>query len=230
MRDKGLLPNAVNSYLRGVNPYLAWLHENDHLQVKLKLKRLKCPDKNLKTLSDQQIRSLLSYKPTNFSEARLLAILTLLTDSGLRIREAMSLRRKDADLDNLLIDVVGKGGKFRRVPISPECRKVLFKHLRSHNFDLVFCTRSGCPVIYDNMRRDFRLLCGKLAITGFDSAFHAFRRYFATYAIRRNVNPLLVQRMMGHSSLQMLNRYCKTEVSDLSVNHVSALQTGGAGR
>jgi integrase/recombinase XerD len=182
----------------------------------------------LKTLSNAQIGALLSYRPKTQGETRLLAILALLTDSGLRIEEALSLRRKDIDFENCLIDVVGKGGKFRRIPVSPECRKTLFRHIKSHNFDLVFCNRSGCKLKYDNVRRDFNKLCVKVGIdqSSFHGSMHAFRRYFATFAIRKNVNPLLVQRMMGHSSLQMLNRYCKTEVSDLSANHVSALQGG----
>jgi integrase len=63
-----------------------------------------------------------------------------------------------------------------------------------------------------------------LGIVGFDGSFHAFRRYFVTYSIRHNVNPFMVQRMVGHSSLAMTNTYLKLETQDLSRAHTSALQ------
>jgi integrase/recombinase XerD len=228
LREQGKTANCVNSYIRGINPFLSWLFENGHLQDRLRVKKLKCEEKQMRTFSDAQIRAILNCKPKTKTEHRLLALLALLVDTGVRINEALTLSRASIDFENLLIDVKGKGAKVRRIPFSIECRKVLFKHLRSHSHDLLFCNRDGGKVRYDNLRRDFRKLITKLGIKGFDGSFHAFRRYFVTYSIRKNVNPLLVQRMCGHSDLQMVNRYCKTEVSDLTANHVSALhQTGG---
>ena len=227
LRERGMSPSGLNCYARGINVFLAWLSESGHVFERLKVKKLKCEEKQMRTFSDAQIRAILNCKPKTKAEHRLLALLTLLVDTGVRINEALTLRRGAVDFENLLIDVKGKGSKLRRIPFSIECRKVLFKHLRSHSHELVFCSRDGAKLRYDNLRRDFRKLITKLGIKGFDGSFHAFRRYFVTYSIRRNVNPLLVQRMCGHSDLQMVNRYCKTEVSDLSANHVSALQTGG---
>jgi integrase/recombinase XerD len=78
--------------------------------------------------------------------------------------------------------------------------------------------------MYNNVRRDLRRLTAQLGIVGFDGSFHAFRRYFVTYSIRHNVNPFMVQRMVGHSSLAMTNTYLKLETQDLSRAHTSALQ------
>ena len=226
MRESGKSVAAVNAYLRGMRPFVNWLHENGHLQERLKLKKLKCEEKAIRTFSDAHIRALLSYKPQTKTERRLLALLTLLTDTGVRIDEALTLTRGAIDFDNLLLTVRGKGNKTRIVPFSIECRKVLFKHLQSHSHERVFCTRNGGKLQYNNMRRDFNALCEKLGITGFDGSFHAFRRYYATYAIRKNTNPFVVQRQLGHTSLTMTNRYAKLTTEDLSANHVSALQGG----
>ena len=168
----------------------------------------------------------MSYKPQTKTEHRLLALLTLLTDTGVRIDEALTVTRLSIDFENLLLTVTGKGNKSRIVPFSIECRKVLFKHLRSHSHGLVFYNRNGGKLLYNNLRRDLNNLCGRLGITGFDGSFHAFRRYFATYAIRRNTNPFVVQRQLGHASLTMTNRYVKLTTDDLAAHHVSALQGG----
>lgn len=226
LRERGKSANCVNSYIRGINPFLSWLFENKYLTENLKLKKLKCEERQMRTFSDAQIRAMLSYKPNTKTERRLLALLTLLTDTGVRINEALTLTRRAVDFENLLIDVKGKGSKVRRIPFSVECRKVLFKYLKEHSHELVFCNREGGKVRYDNLRRDFRKLVSRLGVKGFDGSFHAFRRYFVTHSIRKNVNPFLVQRMVGHSSLSMTNKYLKLETADLSSAHVSALQGG----
>lgn len=223
LREKGMSTACLNAYIRSVSSFLRWLFENEYLQTKPVLKKMKCEEKPLGTFTDAQINTLLSYRATKKSESRLLALLSLLVDTGLRIDEALSLRRENVDLENLLIDVVkGKGGKYRRIPISAECRKVLFKHLRSHSHEIVFCNRFG-----SKRRYDFIGLLDKLGIQ-VDGSFHAFRRYFATYAIRHNVSVFLIQRQLGHSSLSMTNKYLKLETSDLSRAHISALASGGA--
>ena len=226
MRESGKSIPAVNAYLRGMRPFVNWVFENGFLHERLKLKKLKCEEKVIRTFSDAHIRALLSYKPQTTTEHRLLALLTLLTDTGVRIDEALTLARSSVDFENLLLTVTGKGSKSRIVPFSVECRKILFKHLR-HSHELVFCNRGGGKLLYNNLRRDFNALCAKLGINGFDGSFHAFRRYFATYAIRKNTNPFVVQRQLGHTSLTMTNRYAKLTTADLSANHVSALQAGG---
>jgi integrase/recombinase XerD len=226
MRQESKNPNGINAYIRGLRPFLRFLSDNGHIKDGLKLKKLKCEEKQMRTFSDAQIRAILSYKPKTKAEHRLHALLMLLIDTGVRINEALTLTRRAVDFENLLIDVKGKGSKVRRIPLSIECRKVLFRHLHSHSHELIFCNRDGGKIRYDNLRREFRKLVSKLAIKGFDGSFHAFRRYFVTYSIRKNVNPFLVQRMLGHSSLSMTNKYLKLETSDLSSAHVSALQGG----
>ena len=62
MRESGKSVAAVNAYLRGMRPFVNWLHENGHLQERLKLKKLKCEEKAIRTFSDAHIRALLSYK------------------------------------------------------------------------------------------------------------------------------------------------------------------------
>jgi integrase/recombinase XerD len=228
MRESGKSIPAVNAYLRGIRPFINWLFDNGHLPDRLKLKKLKCEEKPMRTFTDAQVRAILNSKPRSKTQQRLLALLTLLTDTGVRVDEALTLTRGAIDLDNLLLTVRGKGNKTRVVPFSIECRKVLFKYMRSHSHERVFCNRHGGKLLYNNVRRDFNGLCQKLGIEGFDGSFHAFRRYFATYAIRKNTNPFVVQRQLGHASLTMTNRYAKLSTEDLAANHVSALQAGGA--
>ena len=89
---------------------------------------LKVEQRIIQTLSDSVMQTLLNQKPKRFDQWRLHALVCLLLDAGLRIEEALTLRRTDLDFDSLLVTVFGKGRKERRIPFSFELRKVLFRY------------------------------------------------------------------------------------------------------
>lgn len=213
LRERGTSIGAINAYLRGVNCFLNWLH-SEHNFEKLSLKLLKGNKRVFRSLSDEDLRTIVRYKPTCYTEKRLHLQLLLLIDTGLRINESINLERNKIDFDNLLLSVIGKGNKERIVPFSYELRKVLFKYCKSHPFELLFSTKDGRKISYDNVLRDFYSLIRKLGIKP-DGAFHAFRRTFATNYVRNGGNPLVLQRLLGHTTLQQTNVYVKLVTDDL---------------
>lgn len=219
MREKGLIPSTCNVHIRGMNSFLSWLFENEYISEQLKIKQLKIEQKVMKTFTDQQLKSIFSFKPKTFSEARLHAILSLVIDTGIRISEALDLRRDKVDFDNLLLTVNGKGNKERPVPISLELRRVLWKFSQKHKFDLMFPNRHGGKLLYNNIRRDFLKLCKKLEIEGFDGSFHAFRRKFARSYVKNGGNLFYLMKALGHTSLTMSKRYVEVETDDLKEMH-----------
>src|SRR6266496_2371816 len=161
LRQNGMSPSCCNAYIRGINSFLTWLNENGHSAEHLRVKSLKAETRVMKTFTDAQIKTIVTFKPKSPCELRLHALLCFVIDTGVRINEALTLTRSNIDLHNLLVTVLGKGNKQRIVPISIECRRILVKILQSHNFDFAFCTRDGCQLLYDNTRRDFNRLMGK---------------------------------------------------------------------
>src|SRR5262245_20371481 len=107
----------------------------------------------------------------------------------------------------------------RRIPISLECRKTLFRRLQTHNFDLVFCSRNGNSMRYDNIRRDFISLLNSVGIEKTEGSFHAFRRYFGKQYIRNGGNLLYLQKVFGHSTLEMTRKYVDADEEDLLLAH-----------
>ncbi len=168
----------------------------------------------MRSLTDEELKIIVRYKPKTFTEKRLQSVLLLMIDTGLRIHECLTLEKTKIDFDNLLLLVVGKGNKERIVPFSYELRKILFKYSATHPFELLFCTKNGCKVSYDNILRDFYILAKKLGIKP-DGAFHAFRRTFATNYVRNGGSPFVLQRMLGHTTLQQTNVYIKLVTEDL---------------
>ncbi|MFN7931090.1 MAG: tyrosine-type recombinase/integrase [Blastocatellia bacterium] len=126
LRDKGVKPVSCNTYISAVNAYFTRLFENKHIEAKVKIPKLKAELPLLQTVPLNDIQSLLNFKAKTFGEKRLQAMLVLIIDTGMRIDcEGLNVRRQDLDFDNLLISIIGKGGKPRIIPFSPECRKTL---------------------------------------------------------------------------------------------------------
>lgn len=212
-RERGASVGGINAYIRGVNTFLRWLHE-EHGYDNFSLKLLKGSKPLLRCLTDEEIKVIVRYKPINITEKRLHTALLLMMETGLRVNEVLTLEKVKVDFDNLLLTVLGKGSKERIVPFSYEFRKIFVRYLAKHKFDLIFCTSTGGKLRYDNFLRDFNNLMKKLKIEP-DGAFHGFRRTFATNYIRNGGSPLVLQRLLGHTTLQQTTAYVKLVTDDL---------------
>ena len=227
MREAGLSVTTVNITIRSWNSFLTWLHQNGHSKH-YRVKPLKEEQKQMKLLSDGQIKVLLAWKPDTKSrnEVRIFVLTRFLLDTGCRISESLNLRIDDIDFDNLLVTVFGKGRKSRTIPISIEMRKTFHIYLQKYRqttfpSEYVFCTSSGAVWSYQNARRELIRVCEKLdvPIKDVDGFFHMFRRKFATSYVKHGGNLMYLQHVMGHKTLQMTKAYIHPEDEDLREVH-----------
>jgi len=218
MRQAGIKPVSCNTYISCINAFLRWLHEEGHYPEPLKIAKLRVEKKVLKTFSEPQLQQIIRFKPNNFSQRRIHALLCTLIDTGVRIEEALTLRTSAVDFDNLLITVRGKGNKERIVPFSFELRKVLFKFVRRHNQKFLFPVRSGGHLEYHNARRDFKDLMTALGIE-LPGSFHNCRRAFAKNYLRRRGNLRYLQNVLGHESIVTTQGYVEVELEALQEAH-----------
>jgi integrase/recombinase XerD len=104
LREGGLSPVTVNTYLRSFNTFFAWLHREGHLPTLMKVPRLKEEKKLITAFSAEQIERLISFRPRTLTERRQHALSCLILDTGIRINEALSLTRTDVDYGSLAED------------------------------------------------------------------------------------------------------------------------------
>jgi integrase/recombinase XerD len=213
MREAGLSPRSVNGFITAVNAYLKWSGSS------LKMKKMKCEQKVLPTYSADDIQKFLKWKPRTHCQRRLQTIVLTLADTGTRISELLGLRWQDVNLSDLLITVRGKGNKQRTIPFSLELRKHLFRLQQEARFELVFSARDGQALRRRNISRDVKTLCDKLKIKLPERSLHAFRHSFALHYIRKSGSPFLLQRALGHTTLDMTKRYVNLNTQDLSDIH-----------
>lgn len=218
----GVSPGAANSFSRSLNSFLKWLAEKNHVEKPLKIRMLKTDKRVLRTYKPKDVLKILSYEPQTFGEKRIRTALILMVDTGIRICEITSLTRKNVDLENKEITVQGKGRKERTLPISADSRKALSKWLREHKQDLVFGSQQGAKSDYNNLRRDFLLLLEKAGVEKSEGCFHTFRRYFAQQYVKAGCNLFDLEKMLGHSTLDMVKRYTEVDLEDLKMKHRKA--------
>ncbi len=135
--------------------------------------------------------------------------------TGIRRGEAMGLTFDRVDLENgtIFLDKT-KSGKTRTVLLNSLAIEVLreMETLRKGTHRYVFPGHcKDAPFV--NPRRAFNLLCKKLKITDFH--FHDLRHSFASLAVNAGASLYDVQKMLGHSSSQMTQRY--SHLSDHSL-------------
>lgn len=146
-------------------------------------------------------------------------VLQTLFYSGLRISECVNLKHRHIDLAQRVIHVVeGKGKKDRDVPINSKLYYLLKNYsCRDRpkvNSPYFFATvKSGrISPFYVNkvLAAAVQSLNWKKKITA-----HTLRHSFASNLIRQNVNPVLVQKLLGHSSLTTTTIYCHSSLQEL---------------
>jgi integrase/recombinase XerD len=220
LRELELSPTTCNITIRELNTFLKWLFDNEFTPTQLKMQQLKVEKKVKQDFTDEEIKRFINWKPSTWFQNRLYALIMTLVDSGIRIDEALTLKRSDVDFYDMTIKVKGKGNKERIVPFSLELRKVLWKFAKTHPHDLMFSTQQGHKLSYHNMLRELKELAADLRITNEDVGFHQFRYGFALNYIRQGGDAFRLQRVMGHATIATTQGYVRLLTSDLKEAHI----------
>jgi integrase/recombinase XerD len=214
LRESGMNTGGCNVKIRSVNSFLTWCFENEYNPDNLRIKKLKGEQVVIKTFSDAHIRTLASYKPKDLYQWRMHSIVMLLIDSGARIDEILSMKLNDINLEQLHINIRGKGNKERFVPISIEMRKIMHVYLTRKKIkcpgDLLFPTKNGTKIGYHNFLRDFKMHCKDLGIENVRISPHGLRHYFAQNYLRMGGDLYRLARILGHTNIATTSIYLRS--------------------
>jgi len=181
---------------------------------------------NAKRLADVDLRAGEEREP--WVLARDAAVLGLLYGSGLRISEALGLRRKDVPTPGAgdVIVVTGKGNKQRMVPVLPQVLKLITDYAALCPYDLapdgaLFFGARGGPLSPRIVQLTMERLRGALGLP--DSATpHALRHSFATHLLARGGDLRTIQELLGHASLSTTQIYTAVDSDRLLEAYRSA--------
>ena len=145
------------------------------------------------------------------------AILILLYGCGLRISEALSLKKSNFQDNNQKLIIKGKGQKERVIPVLPQVAESISKYMESCPHELIeeiFVGASGKKLNPDVFRANLRELKKSIGLPNYASP-HAFRHSFATHLLNQNGDLRTIQVLLGHQSLSTTQKYTKLYINNL---------------
>ncbi|XDZ65707.1 tyrosine recombinase XerC [Alphaproteobacteria bacterium LSUCC0684] len=181
-----------------------------------------------KTVSQDEAAGLLhairSLDAPDWVKTRDVAVLSLLYGCGLRLSEALALRRRDAPLGAWL-RIEGKGGKSRDIPVIDAVRFAVDAWLAVSPFDPgpdgpLFVSSRGGPL---NARSIQRLMEKLRHHLGLDKTAtpHALRHAFATHLLAGGGDLRAIQSLLGHASLSTTQRYTAIDSGHIEDVHAN---------
>ncbi len=205
---------TLHSYVRVINSFLSWAREQGE-DVKAKAKLPQVSKRVLDTLSREEIQRM--EDAARYERDKV--VVRLLADTGIRLGELRALRLDDVRTEGgrNLLRVRGKGDRERLVPISPtlarRLRRLGERDRDQSTSDCLFLTehRSRTTGNYEPPGETaFEQMIANLGErAGITKRVypHLLRHSFATDYLRKGGNPILLQQILGHSSLAMITRH-----------------------
>jgi site-specific recombinase XerD len=223
LQDSQLSPATVRHAIAVVRSFLAWCREEEVINEPLAgaLKPPKARRRLQRTLSDAEITALISVcDPLTTKGKRDIAMILLLTDSGLRASELSGVQAPGVYFDQLLMDelvnfvvVVGKGGNEAPAWFGTETAKVIRTWLGVRQampgvgelFVSVGGNTPGCALTRFGIRDIVCEIGHRANIAGVTP--HAFRRAFACLADEAGASSRKIQQWGRWSDIRLVERY-----------------------
>jgi integrase/recombinase XerC len=152
--------------------------------------------------------------------ARNAALLGLLYGSGLRISEALSLRKTDFfPEDAATLRIIGKGNKTRVVPLLAAAREGVEAYMKLCPWPItadgsLFVGARGGPLQPAIIQREMQKMRSALGLPE-TATPHALRHSFATHLLSAGGDLRAIQELLGHASLSTTQVYTGVDAARL---------------
>lgn len=234
--DNALAPRSLSQVLSSIRAFHRYLDQR-HDVANAAIDLVRGPRLKVglpRPVSEDQARDLIAEAGEDterepWETARDEAVLTLLWGCGLRISEALSLRKADAPLGATL-RILGKGGKVRIVPVLDAVRDAVDLYLSALPFaltpdDALFRAKRGGPLSPRHVQGLVQSLRGRLGLSDRVTP-HAFRHAFATHLLGAGADLRAIQDLLGHASLSTTQRYTQVDAAGLLAAYRAAHPKG----
>jgi integrase/recombinase XerD len=169
-------------------------------------------------LEQARSRVVQSEGKAKFKAERLYCLLELLAATGLRVSELVGLTVRAVTNDDAFLNIKGKGGRERLVPISARARKVLENYLKNLAPDgkWLFPSHgaSGC-LTRQHFAFELKGLAGACGLDVEKISPHVLRHAFASYLLEKGADLRSVQQMLGHADISTTQIYTHVQAGRL---------------
>lgn len=233
LNEKELSKSSISrklSSLRSFFNYVITLEENRTNPAK-KIKNPKFKRKLPETIplaSFDKIYRLIDEDDSKYRANLNKAIFEVLYGCSLRVSELCGLKLGDVDLDTKSIRVLGKGSKYRIVPIGGKSIEVLAGYLKERgkpqSNNLFFIQQNGNRIDRWFVYRLVKKYIGKVPeIADLEKKSpHILRHSSATHMLNQGADLMAVKEILGHENLSTTQIYTHVSIENLKKSYKSA--------
>ena len=212
LKERGLSENTISGYTRHLHSFLTWANEEGLTDVNIKV--YKTVETVKETYNDEELRKLLrkpNMRTVKFFDYRNWVIINLLVNSGCRASTIRNILIVDVGLDKGLITYRhNKNRKIQIVPLCDEMRRILRDYMRIRDGadnDFLFPSEQNKQMTERGFQQAVARYNKSRGVS--KTSVHLFRHTFAERFLLAGGNAFTLQRILGHSTLDMTKRYCR---------------------
>lgn len=214
-RKNGSSKVTIDNIRRIISSFFSWLEEEDHIlkSPARRIHKIKT-DKIVKEVySDEELEKMRD-STTNLRD---LALIDILTSTGMRVGELVTLDKADIDFQNRECVVFGKGNKERKVYFDARAKIHLEEYLesRTDTNDALFVSlrQPHSRITINGVESRLKTIGDSLGIKKVHP--HKFRRTLATAAIDKGMPVEQLQRLLGHERIDTTMEYAMVKQSNV---------------
>jgi len=213
-QNKGQSGQTLNVYLNAIKFFYREILKSVN---KIDLKFSKTSKKLPEVLSRAEIEKIL----TSIENKKHKLLVALSYGAGLRVSEAINLKIKDINLEELTIHLREAKGKKDRLTVFPEKLKDEIGELVALKGadEFIFPSERGGRLTERSAQKIFESALKKTHIKK-PATFHSLRHSFATHLLENGVDVRYVQELLGHANIRTTQIY--TKVTNPSLKNIKS--------
>lgn len=210
---------TIDNIRRILSSFFSWLEDEDYI-IKSPIRRIH-KVKTVSAIKETYTDENLEIMRDNCDSIRDLALIDMLSSTGMRVGELVLLNRKDINFEERECIVFGKGSKERMVYFDARTKIHLQSYLESRVDD--------DPALFVSLRAPYeRLQIGgvEVRIRNMGKQLgivkmhpHKFRRTLATVAIDKGMPIEQLQQLLGHKRIDTTLQYAMVKQSNVKIAH-----------
>lgn len=225
-QDRGLRPISIIGYLRALYAFIAYLVKEEVLPQDIMRRKIRIqePETLPKAIPLEDIQLLLDA----IASVRNRALILLLLRTGMRIGELLETQMNDIVLSDrkILVYLGSKNYQGRAVYFSEDAEHAL-KHwlrIRDNKKNYLFYGTPGEQLSYSTAWGVMRKTLERAGLVHKKYSLHSLRHTFATDMVNAGMRIEVLQKLLGHQSIEMTMRYARLSAKTREQDYFRAMQ------
>lgn len=223
LKLNGVKPSSINHYLRDCRTFFYWCMDADraYIHPSFKISMIEGQEEQIKLFSDEELTALLDKPRRNdsFTDWRTWCIVNWVLGTGNRASTICDVKLNDINYSRKEIALGHtKNKKAQIIPLSSSLETVLKEYIRMWRKDAdidgwLFPNVGEEKLTTNALRHSFSRYCASREVS--KTNIHGLRHNFAKGWVQNNGNMFALQKILGHSSLDMTRKYVRLFAEDI---------------